>query len=767
LEASTMQKLDEIRTHLVELATKERDARNDGMRNFAGLRTCILALADEEMRVKKQQKILRSLYFYCIKVRHEAIKEAHAKTFEWIFQSSQSNFKEWLNSGEGIYWIQGKAGSGKSTLMKYLSEHTCTRSSLKNWAGSHRLFIGSHFFWNAGHSLQKSKEGLLQTLLYQVLKQCPDLIEKVCPIRFSQHGNVDPEPWSSKDLSDAFDELSRVTPCSSRICLFIDGLDEYKGDHTDLTGLLRKMTSSSIKICASSRPWNEFTEAFNESDKKLKLEDLTRRDIRKYVEDKLEEHNKFKDVQARNPSCSELVEDIVEKSRGVFLWVYLVVKFLVKGLIDGDDVSDMKKRLEYLPSDLEEYFRRILNNIHEFYRDEAVRCFEVVIKALHPLPLLAFEYLSKEEDDQNYALNLKVQPLGHSEIKDISEKRRVRLNARCKDLLEVNIRSPEEPFLMYQVDFLHRAVRDFFLRTDVMDNLRKGTSSKFDTHMALCRIMVALIKALPMKQNLISSAELAQMFSFADEMMYHAQQIEIECIHEPNHDKSRPPKQVKLLDELDRACTEYTKISKPHWTNLREAVGPMFEECRQKTFLALAIQDNLRLYVEGKLDRKQLHAKHGRPLLDYALRPTKVTAISPEVHDAQPDVNMVRLLLENGADPNKCIYNYGNRTVWCLFLRLCHESAHDRYQSPSERGSKELYSVVEMLVEKNADPNLRVDIDGEGEPITVLDALRDVLNENDMVSLDELLKGKRRSRSFFRSAWTTVAGSINYMTAYS
>lgn len=27
---------------------------------------------------------------------------------------------EWLESGSGVYWISGKAGSGKSTLMKHL-----------------------------------------------------------------------------------------------------------------------------------------------------------------------------------------------------------------------------------------------------------------------------------------------------------------------------------------------------------------------------------------------------------------------------------------------------------------------------------------------------------------------------------------------------------------------------------------------------------------------------------------------------------------------
>jgi ABC-type thiamine transport system ATPase subunit len=50
--------------------------------------------------------------------REERILEAHEKTFRWIFKDSP--FKHWLESktGSNLFWISGKAGSGKSTLMK-------------------------------------------------------------------------------------------------------------------------------------------------------------------------------------------------------------------------------------------------------------------------------------------------------------------------------------------------------------------------------------------------------------------------------------------------------------------------------------------------------------------------------------------------------------------------------------------------------------------------------------------------------------------------
>lgn len=59
--------------------------------------------------------------------REEKIATAHSKTFQWVFEGSRNGsaqhwscLKTWLESNEQLYWITGKAGSGKSTLMKFI-----------------------------------------------------------------------------------------------------------------------------------------------------------------------------------------------------------------------------------------------------------------------------------------------------------------------------------------------------------------------------------------------------------------------------------------------------------------------------------------------------------------------------------------------------------------------------------------------------------------------------------------------------------------------
>lgn len=98
---------------------------------------------DDEITIRRSvdEEILNSLKFHTKTERFEGISEAHAKTFQWIFRDAEisphagqvkarNNFPEWLRTGTGIYWINGKAASGKSTLMKYLDMHPETLSNL-------------------------------------------------------------------------------------------------------------------------------------------------------------------------------------------------------------------------------------------------------------------------------------------------------------------------------------------------------------------------------------------------------------------------------------------------------------------------------------------------------------------------------------------------------------------------------------------------------------------------------------------------------------
>lgn len=124
-----------------------------------------------------QTRLMRWLQFRMMHVRLDEVHKAHEKTFRWIFHERRaqeqerrwSDLVEWLESGSSCYWVNGKAGSGKSTLMKYIVDHPRTHSALSKWAGPDTLVTAPFFFWNSGTTLQKSHVGLLRSILFEAL----------------------------------------------------------------------------------------------------------------------------------------------------------------------------------------------------------------------------------------------------------------------------------------------------------------------------------------------------------------------------------------------------------------------------------------------------------------------------------------------------------------------------------------------------------------------------------------------------------------------
>ena len=88
----------------------------------------VTASAQKGVEYESEQRTLATLRFPTMEDRHTSIRAAHAQTYSWIFEESSAElnlraptrFVQWLKSDENLYWISGKPGSGKSTLMKYL-----------------------------------------------------------------------------------------------------------------------------------------------------------------------------------------------------------------------------------------------------------------------------------------------------------------------------------------------------------------------------------------------------------------------------------------------------------------------------------------------------------------------------------------------------------------------------------------------------------------------------------------------------------------------
>jgi hypothetical protein len=165
------------------------------------------------------------------------------------------------------------------------------------------------------------------------------------------------------------ERLAYQTDIPTKFCFFIDGLDEYGGDHSEIIRLLSSLKkSSNIKMCISSRPLNMFEDAYGRSkDRKLYLQDLARDDIRKYVSSKFEEHPAWDIVAVDDSRSRALLDEINKKAQGVFLWVFLVVRSLLEELTNGDTFSFLEERLRQIPTDLKHFFKYMLDSLDPVY----------------------------------------------------------------------------------------------------------------------------------------------------------------------------------------------------------------------------------------------------------------------------------------------------------------------------------------------------------------------------------------------------------------
>lgn len=281
------------------------------------------------------EQLLKQLHFDGLEHRQEQIDAAHERTFRWVLGLASNNedssdddddrhfdsFVDWLKTGNDVYWINGKAGSGKSTLMKFLCQQKETAHYLTEWSqGSTHLYKPSFFFWRAGNHNQKSLSGLLRSILYQMTKQSPPAFDILRDL-LKPHVGLS-SSFSDEVLSLAL--LGLAQKLDGMVCLFLDGLDEFDGVTAAFERLLNmifRVTNESQgrwKCCVSSRS-SLLLEKRLEHAPKLRLQELTMRDLQSYVRGHIPDHK-------------AVARSILSSASGVFLWVQIVVDSVLRGI---------------------------------------------------------------------------------------------------------------------------------------------------------------------------------------------------------------------------------------------------------------------------------------------------------------------------------------------------------------------------------------------------------------------------------------------------
>lgn len=456
--------------------------------------------------------MLAKLYFQHMPHRVESIPEAYEQTFGWLFAETapQSNdlrwnsFTEWAaKENASTYWITGKPGSGKSTLMKFIYGHRQLPFLLNSWAQRDNLAMAGFYFWNSGSDMQMSRLGCFQTLLRSCFEQYHDLITTAFPERWNQYQAFREglEDFDWPELRRAFQNVISVR--TKRFFFLIDGLDEFDGEPKEVIRIITDAAQPNVKLCVSSRPWLPFEDAFGEAPS-LRLENLTRPDILRYINGHFLSNRHFVRWKlVTGPKASDFLSKIADKAQGVFLWVYLVVDSLLQGLSDADSENHLEARLDALPSELGALFDKILSRLGPEHFKEACETFRLLRshRGLFPgdpeVTLLNLYYADDSDTKSSIGAPC-LQLTGEITVARIETMRR-RLSARCKGFLEFH-KCQDLAVVKHdlQVSYLHRTARDFIESGDCWPRVLQKTGGKLlDTTGRWVNAKLWMLKAHP------------------------------------------------------------------------------------------------------------------------------------------------------------------------------------------------------------------------------------------------------------------------------
>lgn len=599
--------------------------------------------------------------------RVDRIEEAHSATFDWIFaQQTKLNdekstregnampFPEWLSKeDEPVFWISGKAGSGKSTLMKWICGYEETQQRLQAWAQKKPLFMCRFFLYELGTDLGKCREGMLRSILHQLLSSIHGLqLVKMGYPRSSEDMRLTIQPdqsWSI--LRHVFNKvLSAMAELDWKLCLFVDGLDEYRNvekwkknqysdadlemvyegedgdevwgsnmsimdDHREVLLFFKSLCiryRSNLKLCLSSRELMIFEDGLG-AFPRLRMQECTKSDIARFVGDQVSQMNLERDEK------EALAEKITTKSCGVFLWVRLVVKSVLDGYACGDTLKRLQEKVDQAPSRLCGPRGLFMKMLEPAIRDpqarlESCRIFKMMNSICRYKPTaLPVEWIwygleGCENDKENFELALRMpvnlgKPVDTTKLR--KEARRV-VTGRSGNLLEC-----EPP--QYRVTFMHYTVYQFITRKGVWDLF--PVDHLFNPLLSLLSAIIIQIKQNgrdmiernpdhegPMEDSKKARTDNDQTFT---SLFRQAMGVAITIDGKNGH----LPIYVKLIDELDRTMTEiYHQVP---ISQLNHCYWPHHSPPRYDNFLLNAADWSLKNYIVAKLQIIHSNDEHG------------------------------------------------------------------------------------------------------------------------------------------------------------
>jgi hypothetical protein len=452
-------------------------------------------------------------------------------------------------------------------------------------------------------------------MLYSLLTQHCQLLPIVAQL--AGEGQAIMWPLASLERCLIACKLQNIVKFS--FCFFVDALDENDTEDTTrdrIVRFLKELVSKeesglgSFKVCAASRPDNEFDLRLKRCSG-LRVQDWTRKDIQKYVWERLSSHPAVgEDIHnASLDRVHHLCSTILDRAQGVFLWVRLVVDNVCVRLSRGELLGSIERKVQELPNqELPDLFLAIIKNTPKETRADTHAILETVLRAQEPVAVMHIAILL-EVIPRGYQQSFYISELDDDDLQELRTcgyalERRIRRyrgsGSRCgpsiftwKSKLYDSQPRPHsstataiEPGVC-TVQFFHQTVKDFLLTTDTVVRSKIDSVLLQDPHRSPLDLTSGHYY-IPHVLLLYTSLK----SDIHDQMGWHVHPMFISTIlmHVSELQRLRGTQTFRFLDHLDERLTDLCVLMKGQcWPDLALGFDPEWKT----TFLAYAIGNDM------------------------------------------------------------------------------------------------------------------------------------------------------------------------------
>jgi len=311
--------------------------------------------------------------------RYGKISPEHEGSFEWVW--AHDEYRNWsMPDASRALYLQGKPGSGKSTLTKYFNQNLVEREPAANSA------IVARFFYSFREGeLERSHYNMLRSILYDILNQDEAFFYHrfQTEYRVQRHRELRVD-WDYASLKKVLKSLQDHS-AAKRLYLIIDAVDESEDrDRRDILNLLFELCSKTkyciVKVFVASRPVGQLELRRSQFHNFIRLQDETQSDISSLARSLLDGLN-------LTHVLAQATEYIIENAQGVFLWVKLVGEELLAYEEEGYSEEQTFEFLKQLPTELEDLYRGMFERMRgkELDLQDGIKILRFVLLGKRPL----------------------------------------------------------------------------------------------------------------------------------------------------------------------------------------------------------------------------------------------------------------------------------------------------------------------------------------------------------------------------------------------